>query len=73
MKISLKDQVETLEETLRNHRGYVAFCKRYASEQDRPKEILEDTERRLPYMEACLTTMQWLLRNEDKIKNALQK
>ena len=73
MKISLKDQVETLEETLRNHRGYVVFCKRYVEEDKRPKEILEDTERRLLYMEACLATMQWLLRNEDKIKNALQK
>ena len=73
MKISLKDQVAALEATVVNHRGYVVFCKRYVEEGKRPVEVLEDTERRLPYMEACLATMQWLLKNEEKIKTALRK
>lgn len=73
MKISLSDQVSNLEETVKNHRGYIAFCRRYVEEGSRPKEVLEDTERRLPYMEACLKTMKWLLANEERIKSALKK
>jgi hypothetical protein len=72
MKISLKDQVSTLEGVLVNHRSYVSVCERYAQEGNFNKEVLEDTKSRLPYMEACLVTMKWLLANEEKVKAALK-
>jgi hypothetical protein len=72
MKISLKDQVDTLEGVLANHRSYVSVCERYAQEGNFNKEVLEDTKSRLPYMEACLVTMKWLLANEEKVKAALK-
>jgi hypothetical protein len=34
---------------------------------ERPKEILEDTERRLPLMEAALKTLQWVQLNRELI------
>lgn len=73
MKISLKEQVVALEDTVNNHRTYISWVTRYVEEGKRPQEILTDTQNRLPYMEACLATMQWLLRNEEKIKEALKK
>lgn len=72
MKIPLKDQVETLEGVLASHRSYVNVCERYAQQSTFDPEVLADTKNRLPYMEACLATMQWLLRNEEKIKMALR-
>jgi len=73
MKISLKEQVSALEDTVNNHRTYINWVTRFVEEGKRPLDILEDTQKRLPYMEACLATMQWLLRNEEKIKEALKK
>ena len=73
MKISLKDQVATLEGVVANHRSYVKVCERYADEGKFDAEVLADTKNRLPIMEACLATMQWLLRNEEHVKNALRK
>lgn len=73
MKIPLKDQVATLEGVVANHRSYVAVCERYVQQATFDPEVLADTKGRLPYMEACLATMQWLLKNEEKIKNALRK
>ena len=72
MKIPLKEQVATLESVVTNHRSYINVCERYAQEGNFNLEVLADTKNRLPYMEACLATMQWLLKNEDKIKMALR-
>jgi hypothetical protein len=72
MKISLKEQVETLEGVVANHRSYVSVCERYVQQATFDPEVLADTKNRLPYMEACLATMQWLLKNENKIKMALR-
>jgi hypothetical protein len=73
MKISLKEQVETLEGVVTSHRSYVSACERYAEQGKFDLEVLADTKGRLPFMEACLATMKWLLKNEEKIKKALQK
>jgi hypothetical protein len=73
MKIPLKEQVATLEGVVANHRSYVHVCERYVQQATFDPEVLADTKGRLPYMEACLATMQWLLKNEEKIKNALRK
>ena len=73
MKISLKDQVEALEGVVAKHRSYVALCERHAENAEFDLNVLMDTKNRLPYMEACLATMKWLLKNEEKIKNALRK
>ena len=72
MKISLKEQVATLEGVVANHRSYVKVCERYAEEGKFDAKVLADTKNRLPIMEACLATMQWLLKNEDRIKMALR-
>ena len=65
-----------MEETLSHHRSYINLVKRLVAEDKRPKEILEDTERRLPYMEAVLNTLKWVQENREtiiKVKRSLEK
>lgn len=67
MKIPIEDQVAALQEAVNNHRSYVATVKRLLAANERPREILEDTERRLPLMEAALKTLQWVQKNRELI------
>jgi CRISPR/Cas system CMR-associated protein Cmr5 small subunit len=67
MKISIEDQVAALQEAVNKHRSYVATVKRLVAANERPREILEDTERRLPLMEAALKTLQWVQKNRELI------
>lgn len=69
-KISIAEQVYAVEETVNSHRSYINLVRRLVAEGDRPKEILEDTERRLPYMEAALKTLKWVQDNREAIINA---
>lgn len=69
-KITIAEQVYALEDTINNHRSYINLVRRLVAEDDRPKEILEDTERRLPYMEAALRTLKWVQNNREAIINA---
>jgi hypothetical protein len=70
MKVSLEEQIWAVEDAVRNHRGYVVLVKRLVAQKERPKEILEDTERRLPMMEAALETLKWLHENRDCVVQA---
>ena len=71
MKISLKEQVDALEDTVNNHRSYINVCERYKDAKYN-EDVLIDMKKRFPFMEACLKTMKWLLENELKIKTALK-
>lgn len=67
MKIPIDAQVQALEEAVIAHRSYVRTVKRLVALKERPKEILEDTERRLPLMEAALKTLKWVQLNRETI------
>jgi hypothetical protein len=67
MKISIDAQVTALQEAVTAHRSYVRTVRRLVAEKERPKEILEDTDRRLPLMEAALKTLQWVQLNRELI------
>ena len=73
MKISIDAQVTALQEAVTAHRSYVRTVRRLVAEKERPKEILEDTERRLPAMEAALKTLQWVQQNRDTIVQVYEK
>lgn len=73
MKISIDAQVQALEEAVIAHRSYVNTVKRLVKLKERPKEILEDTERRLPLMEAALKTLKWVQLNRETIIEAHNK
>jgi hypothetical protein len=73
MKISIDAQVTALQEAVTAHRSYVRAVRRLVAEKERPKEILEDTERRLPAMEAALKTLQWVQKNRDTIVQVYEK
>ena len=67
MKIPIDDQVQALEEAVVAHRSYVNTIRRLVKLNERPKEILEDTESRLPKMEAALKTLKWVQLNRELI------
>lgn len=73
MKIPLDAQVTALEEAVIAHRTYVNTVKRLVKANERPKEILEDTERRLPLMEAALKTLKWVQANRELIIEVHEK
>jgi hypothetical protein len=73
MKIPIDAQVQALEEAVIAHRSYVRTVKRLVTLKERPKEILEDTERRLPLMEAALKTLKWVQLNREIIIEAHNK
>jgi hypothetical protein len=70
MKIGIDDQVAALDDVVRNHRSYINLVRRYVAEGDRPKEILDDTEKRLPAVEAALKTLKWVQQNREIIITA---
>ena len=65
MKIGIDDQVAALDDVVRNHRSYINLVRRYVAEGERPKEILDDTEKRLPAVEAALKTLKWVQKNRE--------
>lgn len=69
-KISLDDQIKHIEDALRNSNAYVALTKRYVAEGERPQEVLDEAERRVPYWEAALETLRWVRKNRAAIISA---
>ena len=69
-KITIAEQVFAMEEVVQNHRSYINLVTRLVAADERPKEILEDTQRRLPYVEASLKTLKWVQANREAIINA---
>lgn len=69
-KITIDEQVAAMEDVVRNHRSYINTVTRLVAADERPKEILEDTKRRLPYVEASLRTLRWVQANREAIINA---
>jgi hypothetical protein len=73
MKITIDQQVAALKQAVVAHRSYVTTVKRLVAANERPKEILEDTEARLPLMEAALKTLEWVQLNREIIVEVYRK
>jgi len=73
MKVPIDQQVQALQEAVTAHRSYVRTVKRLVMLNERPKEILADTERRLPLMEAALKTLEWVQKNRQLILDVHEK
>ena len=73
MRIPIEQQVQALQEAVTAHRSYVRTVKRLVMLNERPKEILADTERRLPLMEAALKTLEWVQKNRQLILDVHEK
>jgi hypothetical protein len=73
MKISIEDQVAALESAVIAHRSYLNTVKRLVAANERPKDILEDIQDRLPLMEAALKTLKWVQTNRETIIEAHKK
>ena len=66
-RIGIDEQIRHMEDALRNSQAFVALTKRYVAEGERPQEVLDEAERRVPYWQAILTTLRWLRDNRDII------
>ena len=71
-KVSLKDQIEALEITVVNHRGFVDNLRELVKKKQREQVWLDIAEDRYPKLVASLNTLRWLQKNEEKIKSALK-
>lgn len=71
-KVSLKDQVEAMEITVVNHRGFVDNLRELVKKKQREQVWLDIAEDRYPKLVAALNTLRWLQKNEEKIKSALK-
>ena len=70
-KVSIDDQIEAMEITVVNYRGYTDNLRHLVKKKQREEVWLNIAEERYPKMVACLNTLKWLKKNEDKIKAAL--
>lgn len=70
IKVSIDKQVEEMEYLVKNHESYLRVCRRMVEENQRPVEVMEDVERRLPYVKAILSTLKWLQENRDAVITA---
>jgi hypothetical protein len=66
-KIGIDEQIKHMEDALRNSQAFVALTKRYVAEGERPQEVLDEAERRVPYWQAILNTLRWIRDNRDAI------
>ena len=76
MRIGIDEQVVALDDVVRNHRSYINLVRRYVAKGERPQEILDDTEKRLPAVEAALKTLKWVQQNREiiiDVKKSLDK
>lgn len=71
-KVSLKDQIEAMEITVVNHRGFVDNLRELVKKKQREQVWLDIAEDRYPKLVASLNTLKWLQKNEEKIKSALK-
>ena len=71
-KVSLKDQIEAMEITVVNHRGFVDNLRELVKKKQREQVWLDIAEDRYPKLVAALNTLKWLQKNEEKIKSALK-
>lgn len=71
-KVSLKDQIEAIEITVVNHRGFVDNLRELVKKKQREQVWLDIAEDRYPKLVAALNTLKWLQKNEEKIKSALK-
>lgn len=71
-KVSLKDQIDAIEITVVNHRGFVDNLRELVKKKQREQVWLDIAEDRYPKLIAALNTLRWLQKNEEKIKSALK-
>lgn len=71
-KVSLKDQIDAIEITVVNHRGFVDNLRELVKKKQREQVWLDIAEDRYPKLVAALNTLRWLQKNEEKIKSALK-
>jgi hypothetical protein len=66
-KIGIEDQIKTMEDVISNARSYIKLVKRYVAEGERPQEVLDDIQSRLPKYESILETLRFVQKNRDVI------
>jgi len=73
MKLSLDDQIITIELEILSQRGHVDNLRRLLSKKEREPYHVEQAEAKIPKLHAVLETLKWLKRNEEKIRASLAK
>lgn len=72
MKVSLDDQITTMELAVLSQRGHVDNLRRLVSKKERQQFHLDEAEAKIPKLRAVLETLKWLKKNEEKIRQAMR-
>ena len=71
MKINIRIQIDAVALALANKKGHVENLRRLISKKQRPEIELTIAENSIPGLEAAVKTLEWLEKNENRIKEAL--
>lgn len=71
MKVSIRTQIDSVALALANKRGYIENLRRLIKKKQRPEIELTMAESSIPGLEAAVKTLEWLEKNETRIKEAL--
>lgn len=72
-KITLDQQIDALEITIANSRGYIENLEKLVRQKQREAVWLDIAKTRQPKLVAALNTLKWLKKNESTIRSALSK
>lgn len=71
MKVSIRTQIDAVTLALVNKKGHIENLRRLISKKQRPEMELTIAENSIPGLEAAVKTLEWLEKNETRIKTAL--
>ncbi len=73
MKISLRTQIDSVTLSLMGKKNHLETLRRLVSKKQRPETDITIIQASIPGLEAAVKTLEWLEKNETKIKEALKK
>lgn len=73
MKISIAQQIFSVELVLANRKGHIENLRRLIRDKKRPPEELEIAEGPIAGLEAAVKTLKWVEANEKRIKEAFAR
>lgn len=71
MKINIRTQIDAVALALVNKKGHIENLRRLIAKKQRPEIELTIAENSIPGLEAAVKTLEWLEKNETRIKDAL--
>ena len=73
MKVNLRTQIDSVTLALMGKKNHLEILRKLVAKKQRPEVDISIVESSIPGLEAAVKTLEWLEKNETKIKEALKK